>query len=983
MPPDLVKAGVAPMMRMKPIGTGKEAARRAELYYAKSDGGYYHVEHGLHAEWGGKAAEKLGLAGAPDFDQFRNLLHGLDPHTGEQLTARIRDDRIPAWDVTASVPKGVTQALEGGDTRIQGAIWDAFREAMGMLEGYATTRVRTDGRQEDRITGNLVWYAVEHAETRPTVDEALPEDHAWRVMPDEDRHLHGVVLNVTFDGEEGRWKAVKFRPLMDLRKFFDRSFDALLAKKLTDLGYAVETKWQAGDQGAGRYYSWDIQASPEAEAGWHAAIERASRRSRDIEQAEAAIVAEWKEQDADAPDRLSTVARDQLAATSRRVKREDLTLADCREYWAARKTEGERLAIADTIKRAQNGENCKPERNADKAASFAMRHHFEQQSCVALEDLMTTALERCLGAATPTDIARELGRQGVMVVVRDGKRLATAPALIAEERGLAAWAMSGRGTVAPIGRSEHLVRGYLNEGQWEAVTGLLESENRVNLVEGPAGAGKSSLLAKFAEGATLHGQSITWLGTTATSVRVLKEEGFEADTLARFLLDERMQERAAGGRIVVDEASMLSHADAVRLMKAAQRWNLKPIFVGDPRQHGSIGRGAFMRLLKDYGQVRPFALTEILRQESPDYREAARLLYQGKADDGFDAFERMGWVHEIADTAERVGRMAEEYVAASQELSHLPPQARVLAVAPTHAEADRMTAEIRRRLQESGRLASDEHEVLRLVPVMTTVAERGEANTYRPGDIIQFHQNAKAYRKGERLVVSDPGAVPLDMAERFSLYRPETLHLSAGDVVRFTATTKTIDGRHRLKNGDTREVAGFDRKGNVVLDNGWKVAASAGHMRHGYVETSMGSQGRTVRRVILGMSSASLPATNMEQMYVSATRAKQQLSLYTDDKEAVRDRIRESSQKRLALDLVPHRPAKPEPQQAEERRKSQLARSRRARLLEAMRVAWGRALSRPLTPSPQRRRSSGGMPAGMRSHVERLRNERQEHGHGR
>ena len=31
----------------------------------------------------------------------------------------------------------------------------------------------------------------------------------------------------------------------------------------------------------------------------------------------------------------------------------------------------------------------------------------------------------------------------------------------------------------------------LNDGQWEAATGLLDSCNRVNLVEGPAGAGKS------------------------------------------------------------------------------------------------------------------------------------------------------------------------------------------------------------------------------------------------------------------------------------------------------------------------------------------------------------------------------------------------------------------------------------------------------------------------------------------------------------
>ena len=54
---------------------------------------------------------------------------------------------------------------------------------MKKLEQYATTRVRVDGKQEDRVTGNLVWYAVEHPETRPVEDESLPEGHKWRVMP--------------------------------------------------------------------------------------------------------------------------------------------------------------------------------------------------------------------------------------------------------------------------------------------------------------------------------------------------------------------------------------------------------------------------------------------------------------------------------------------------------------------------------------------------------------------------------------------------------------------------------------------------------------------------------------------------------------------------------------------------------------------------------------------------------------------------------
>ena len=45
--------------------------------------------------------------------------------------------------------------------------------------------MRADGGQEDWVTGNLVYYAVEHVETRPVEDESLPEDGVliWSNLP--------------------------------------------------------------------------------------------------------------------------------------------------------------------------------------------------------------------------------------------------------------------------------------------------------------------------------------------------------------------------------------------------------------------------------------------------------------------------------------------------------------------------------------------------------------------------------------------------------------------------------------------------------------------------------------------------------------------------------------------------------------------------------------------------------------------------------
>ncbi len=260
-----------------------------------------------------------------------------------------------------------------------------------------------------------------------------------------------------------------------------------------------------------------------------------------------------------------------------------------------------------------------------------------------------------------------------------------------------------------------------------------------------------------------------------------------------------------------------------------------------------------------------------------------------------------------------------------------------------------------------------EHEFTRLVPVDTSEAERGQATTYRPGDVIQFHQNAKGgFTRGERITVTDPAAVPLEHASKFSLYRPETITLAEGDRIRFTGRVKTLDGKHTLINGSAHAIAGFTPGGNLKLDNGRIVGKDAGHLRHGFVETSFGAQGRTVQRVLLGMASSSQGAINMEQLYVSASRAKEWIRLYTDSKDDIRYAAQRSSQKLAALDIKRPEP-QPVPAAAKPKRwhrvRQHMDRLRRLAVIDRTRAGAEKA-----RPQPQKERQ----------------NERQaDHGYGR
>jgi ATP-dependent exoDNAse (exonuclease V) alpha subunit len=120
---------------------------------------------------------------------------------------------------------------------------------------------------------------------------------------------------------------------------------------------------------------------------------------------------------------------------------------------------------------------------------------------------------------------------------------------------------------------------------------------------------------------------------------------------------------------------------------------------------------------------------------------------------------------------------------------------------------------------------------------------------------VQFQQNAKGHVKGSRLIVGGGVTPPVELAERFEVYRPVQLALAAGDRVRITAGGQTKDGKHRLANGDLLTIDGFTRNGDLVVDHGWIIDRDFGHLTHGYVATSHASQGDTVNKVFVAIAS--------------------------------------------------------------------------------------------------------------------------------
>jgi hypothetical protein len=74
--------------------------------------------------------------------------------------------------------------------------------------------------------------------------------------------------------------------------------------------------------------------------------------------------------------------------------------------------------------------------------------------------------------------------------------------------------------------------------------------------------------------------------------------------------------------------------------------------------------------------------------------------------------------------------------------------------------------------------------------------------------------------------------------------------------------------------------------------------------RVAFVAPSLASQGKSVQDVFLGQSSLSFPASSREQWYVSVSRGKERLVVYTDDKQALQEVVAESDDRLSATELV-------------------------------------------------------------------------------
>lgn len=506
----------------------------------------------------------------------------------------------------------------------------------------------------------------------------------------------------------------------------------------------------------------------------------------------------------------------------------------------------------------------------------------------------------------------------------------------------------------------------LTAGQREATRTVLENTDRFMAIQGYAGVGKTTQFRAVMGALNTLSESVRpqviGLGPTHRAVHEMREAGVDARTLASFLSETRQAIQAGetpdfrNVLFLTDESSMVGNRDMAELYQLVAAGGGRMVSSGDTAQLQAISTGQPFRLVQQRSAIDTVVMQEIVRQ-TPALRPAIESIIAGQVDTSLRQVDDVSpqqvprqagaWVPEKSvmeirkpekEPEPEQGRTAAQEALKPEQLSPArtdiiaairddwmgrtpEAQQQTLIMAELNADRHAINEAIHVARHEKGDTGAEERTFTVLEPL------RVPDNALRAAETFAEYTGAVAMMNERYWTVADvnpqDGVVTLrntdgesvlispqqNTAQDISLFTHRELTLSQGDRVRFT---RSDTDRGYVANS-LWEVAGFTQEGAIRFRQGEQEKivdpqsmTEDRHIDLAYALTVYGVQGASERFAIAltGTEGGRKRMASLESTYVTLSRAKEHVQVYTDNLEDWQQQVRQSDGGKTAHDLL-------------------------------------------------------------------------------
>ncbi|MCI4660175.1 MobF family relaxase [Cryobacterium zhongshanensis] len=535
---------------------------------------------------------------------------------------------VAGYDFTFSIPKSASILWGIADAPTQALIAEAHHAAVAEVLAYMEREVAAT-----RTGSTAQGGAVAQVDVTGLIATAF--DHFDSRAGDPHLHTHVVISNKVLTVLDGKWRSLDGRPMHEAVVALSELHETLFADALTR---SLGVQWEMRERGRDRHLAWAISTVPEA------LVAEFSMRSRHIDVETDRLIEAYVSRHGRRPNPVMIVKLRAQATLSTRPVKQVHSLAELTAAWrerAARVLGGDITTVVSAasanrsvlVLRAEDVPleaidalglsvmRTVSEKRATwrhwnltaEAARQTMPHRFASASDrEAVIGRVVDVAERASLRITPSELASSPAAfqrdDGTSVFRPKHSMVFTSTELLDAESRLLERAgdLTGPRVAAATLRSAARTRlpggGVLAEDQFAALATITGSGRVLDVLVGPAGAGKTTAMNALRRAwETAQGSgSVVGLAPSAAAAQVLSEDlGITTENLAKWWHNHLVNGAtfSAGQLVIIDEASLAGTLSLDRISALAADAGAKVLLVGDYAQLQSVDAGGALSLL--------------------------------------------------------------------------------------------------------------------------------------------------------------------------------------------------------------------------------------------------------------------------------------------------------------------------------------------------------------------------------------------------